>query len=289
MSKKRRNRTKKVPEAEKKTTGEKEVKTNEQGENVIDEIFGTVENEPDIETDISDLGNESEDDVKIAEPPGRKHKFFFALAVFVVIMAAVGIVSTVRIIAGGIESLIDNTSLKNEFTGFVLPVVCNDIAPFEQEDEITNSAKVNCAMWNILLNRDTSAYKLSDEGDLLIPEYDVALSYTDIFGTGGTITHQTAGNIEMRFAYDEENHVYTCPKKFRYLSYAPRIAEMTKEGNVYTLRVEYLPPSISIVAENIGIDVSPDKTMEYIIKREDGKNTLLSIRIPADADQQTNV
>lgn len=279
MSKKRRNKTNPKPP---------EKVRNEHGENVIDELFGKIESEPDIETDIADLGSEPEDDTKVAEPPKRKNRFFFALAVFVVIMAVVGVVSTVRFIAGGIESLIDNTSLKNEFTRFLLPVVANDIAPFEKEDEITNSAKVNCAIWNILLNRDTSAYKISNEGDLVIPEYDVSLSYKEIFGAESSMTHQTTGTVDMRFVYDEDNHIYSCPKNFRYLSYAPRIVDMKESGGVYTLQVEYLPPSVSIVAENIGIEVSPDKTMIYEVRREDGKDTLLAIRFPENPTEQVN-
>lgn len=289
MSKKRKNRNNQ-PKAGNQNINEKVDSSGkngagEHGENVIDELFGKIDSEPDIETDIADLGTESEDDTVAVELPKKRHKRFFALAVFIVIMSVVGIVSTVKLVISGIGSLIDNTSLKNEFTRFILPVVANDIAPFENESEISNAAKVNCAIWNILLNKDTSQYKLSDEGDLIIPEYDVSVSYKDIFGSDSSMVHQTSGNIEMRFSYDEENHVYSCPKNFRYLNYAPKIVDMTETSGIFTLQVQYLPPSISIVAENIGIDVSPDKTMEYEIKREDGKDTIIAIRFPETASE----
>ena len=64
----------------------------------------------------------------------------------------------------------------------------------------------------------------------------------------------------------------------RYLNYAPRITAMTENNGTYVLTVEYLPPSFTMVSENIGIEVTADKTMEYTINRWDKKNTLMSVR-----------
>ena len=246
-------------------------------EDVINELFGSPEVEPDIEGDITELGSQPDDDVKIAPNP-RKHKFFFGFAVFIVIMAAIGVVSSVRFISDGVRDIMDNTSLKNEFARFLLPVVANDIAPFENAAEISNSAKVSVAIWNVLLNKDTTGYKTSETGDFHIPEYDIGVSCAEIFGSGTSITHQSVGAGDTRFVYDETNHYYICSGSMRYLNYAPRITEMTETNGTYVLTVEYLPPSFTMVSENIGIEVTADKTMEYTIIRWDKKNTLMSVR-----------
>lgn len=246
-------------------------------EDVINELFGSSEVEPDIEGDIAELGQEPEDDVKIAPNP-RKHKFFFGFAVFVVIMAVIGCISSVRFIADGVRDIMDNTALKSEFEKFLLPVVANDIAPFENESEISNSAKVSVAIWNVLLNKDTGAYKTTETGDFNIPEYDIGVSCAEIFGSGTTLKHQSVGAGDTRFVYDETNHYYICSGSMRYLNYAPRITEMTENNGTYVLTVEYLPPSFTMVSENIGIEVTADKTMEYTINRWDKKNTLMSVR-----------
>ena len=246
-------------------------------EDVINELFGSPEIEPDIEGDITELGQEPDDDVKIAPNP-RKHKFFFGFAVFIVIMAAIGCVSSVRFISNGVRDIMDNTSLKNEFAKFLLPVVANDIAPFENESEISNSAKVSVAIWNVLLNKNTSGYKTSETGDFHIPEYDIGVSCAEIFGSGSTLTHQSVGAGDTRFVYDEVNHYYICSGSMRYLNYAPRITAMTENNGTYVLTVEYLPPSFTMVSENIGIEVTADITMEYTINRWDKKNTLMSVR-----------
>lgn len=245
-------------------------------EDVINELFGSSETEPDIETDITDLGTEPEEDITIAPDP-RKHKFFFGLAIFVVIMACIGVVSTVQFVSDGVHNIVENTSLKNEFARFLLPVVANDIAPFEKESEISNSAKVSCAIWNILVNKDPSKYRLTENENYNIPEYDVGVSCSEIFGSGATISHQSVGVSDTRFVYDETNHVYICPSSTRFLSYAPRIADMQENNGTYVLTVEYIPPSMAIISDNT--EVEAEKVMEYTINRWDKKNTLMAVRL----------
>lgn len=246
-------------------------------EDIINELFGSSETEPDIETDITDLGAEPEEDVTIAPNPRRHSKFFFGLAIFVVIMACIGIVSTVRFVSDGVHNIMDNTSLKNEFVRFLLPVVANDIAPFENESEISNSAKVSCAMWNILVNKDISGYRSTESGNYIIPEYDVGVSCKELFGSSATITHQSVGASDTRFVYNETNHVYECSSNTRFLSYSPRITDMKENNGTYVLTVEYIPPSMSIITDET--EVKADKVMEYTINRWDKKNTLMTVRM----------
>lgn len=281
MSKKnRKNRAEEIkqefqkPEETQSFRREEKKKTSE---NVLDELFGELGAQTEIEDDIADLGTEEDDGTIVAENP-VKHRFFFGFAIFVVIMAIIGMVASVRFVVNCIGSLMDNTSLKEEFTGFILPVVANDIAPFSNEGEISHSAKVGCAVWNILLNKDISAYKKTADGELIIPEYDVGVSCKELFGTNSEIIHQSTGTADTRFIYSEQNHIYTCTYNMRYLSYAPGIAKMEQNGGIFTLTVEYYPPSISVVSQNIGIQSEPEKTMTYTIWRDNGKNTLMSVK-----------
>lgn len=254
-------------------------------EDVINELLGEVEGESDldIESDVANMGEDASDGAKPAESPAevseRKRRVFFIIALFTILMAIIGIYSSIRFISSGIKALADNTALKTEFARFILPVVANDIAPFEKETEIANTSKVSCSIWNILVNRDTSEYKPSPAGGIYIPEYDVSVSCKDIFGTGATLTHQSVGSGDSRFIYDEENHVYSCPKDLRYLNYAPKITEMKSDNGTYVLTVDYLPPSITMVADDLGLTMDADKTLEYTINRWDKKNTLMSVRL----------
>ena len=246
---------------------------------VFNELFGEIEEAEDIETNVADLGQDHDDDVKIAENPNRQ-KFFFGFAVFMVIMAIIGFITCIRVAVIGVRSLVDNTALKNEFTQFVLPAVANDISSFRSEGELSNSAKINCSIWAILLEKDYDKFKTDQAGEYLIPEYDVGVACKEIFGSSATITHQSVGYGDARFTYYEDRHVYSCTRNLKNLSYAPRISEMNESNGVYTLKVEYLPPSISLVADNLGVETDPDKTMIYTITRQDKKNVLTSVAFP---------
>lgn len=272
----------------KKQNSELQEMREKHNDDVINELLGEVEGESvmELENDVANLGEDSEEDVKIAKSPDEKNKrksrMFFATAIVILALACVGLYSMVRLIAGGISEIVNNTALKKEFARFILPVVANDIAPFENENEITNSSKVNCSIWNILVNKDTSAYKSSPAGGIYIPEYDVSVSCKDLFGSESTLTHQSVGYGESRFSYDENNHVYSCPKDMRLLNYAPKISELTGGSGTYVLKVDYLPPSITMAAEDLGLTVDADKTLEYTVVRKDKKNTLVSVRMIGD-------
>lgn len=284
MSKKKRGRKpanagNTVPQNKPKKQAVNKPSEKPKGERVIEELFGSL-NETDIENDIAELGGENVAEEPVAEPKkGSGKGFFFCFAIFVIVMAIVGCVSTVRFVADRTTELLDKTSLKNEFAQFIFPVVVNDIPPFEKASELPEASIINCSIWNILLNKNTELYQKPEQpGELTIPEYDVAASCRDLFGASVSIVHQTVGTNEIRFTYDEENHIYRASKNLRYLTYAPTIISMTEDNGLYTLIVGYLPPTLATVAGLNGMEQTPEKYMEYTIEYWDDKMTLVSVR-----------
>ena len=57
---------------------------------------------------------------------------------------------------------------------------------------------------------------------------------------------------------------------------------MSQNGDTYTPPVDYYPPAIRFLSENMGIEASADKTMKYVINRYDGKNTLVAVQFTSD-------
>lgn len=254
---------------------------------MINELFGEAADvggeTPDIENDVADLGLDGDDDVKVVDEEKRR-KFYFGFAVFVVIMAIIGLITCIRLIAGGVKSLVDNTSLKNEFTQFILPAVAVDVSPFETPEDLSNSSMINCSIWQLLLSEGYELYKNPNDESYTIPDVDVGVACKAMFGSDAEIIHQSVGYGEARFSYNSEKHVYYCSRNLRNLNYAPRITEMTDENGVYTLVVEYLPPSISMVAENLGVEIEPEKSMVYTVTRQDKKNILTSVAFSTNAE-----
>lgn len=242
---------------------------------------GIEENLNDTEKTVDNAEDNGNVSSETAVSP-KKHTFYFAFAVLVILMAVVGIVSIAVFAVGKINNAVNSSSLRDEYTRFLLPVVANDIAPFENENELSNSAKINCSIWNIMLNHDTSLYKLSDTGEFLIPEYDVEYSCREIFGSSSGIVHRTVGSSDMSFIYSAENHVYSCSKDLHYLNYVPVITEMKQENGMYTLTVDYYSPAVRLLSENMGIEGEAEKTMKYIISRYDGKDTLVAVEFASD-------
>lgn len=287
MAKKRKNQSQN-PQPAKSPANKPEKQEKQQGGKIIDQLFGSLEpeQEPDIESDIAELGGTAE--AEQTEPVNRKKsRFFFCFAVFVIIMAMIGLISSVRFVAGVTANLLDNTSLKNEFAAFIFPVVVNDIAPFEEVDEIPDSSKISCAIWKILLSGDTTEFEKDGGMGLTIPEYNVSASCRELFGSSVSLTHQTVGTAEVRFVYDEETHTYSASKNIRYLTYSPQIISIAEDGDVYSVIVGYLPPTVAAVAGIGGLQAQPEKYMEYTISRWDGKDTLMSVRF-SDYQPQTS-
>ncbi len=250
------------------------------GEKVINELFGSLDAE-DIEDDIAELGGNEPAEAEVVPEPVKKKRFFFGFAIFVIVMAIIGCISSVRFVADVTGKLLDNTSLKNEFAQFIFPMVVNDIAPFDSVEEIPNTSKITCAIWNILITKDTTPYA-DGMGGLTIPEYDAMASCKELFGSTIVMEHQSVGTGEVTFTYDEEKHVYYAAKNIRYLTYAPQIVEMSEVDGNYQLIVGYLPPSLATVSGVSGMEVSPDKYRLYTINRWEGKNTLLSVEFCND-------
>lgn len=111
-------------------------------------------------------------------------------------------------------------------------------------------------------------------------------SCRELFGSTVSLNHQTVGTAELRFTYNEETHTYSANKNIRYLTYSPQIISMTEDGDVYTVIVGYVPPTLAAVAGTGGISALPEKYMEYTISRWDGKDTLMSVRF-SDYTPQT--
>lgn len=220
----------------------------------------------------------SEEDAGEAAPAVNKpNRFYLVFAVFIIIMSVIGVISTVRFIAEQVESLADQTALKNEIALFLYPVVTVDPPEFASAGEIPESVVIESAIWKIVLTGDTTNYEKLYNTYMYVPAVDVEFAARTLFGSEAQITHQTVGSTGSAFSYDEERNTYLVPITPRYTAYSPSVTSISNVGELYTVRVDYLPPT-ALAIEGIKLDSSVTKTMEFTLSKSKSSMTIHSLR-----------
>lgn len=206
----------------------------------------------------------------------KSHKLYFALTIFVLVMAIVGVINTITFSAQLFDDLKNKTALKNEFAVFLYPAVVNDIPTFEAVEDLPSSSMISCSIWNIIIKGTTELYA-SDGKYMTIPAIDVESSAHNLFGASITFTHQTVGDVEQQFIYSETDNSYTVPVNLRLTSYSPRVIEVSNVGELFTVTVEYIPP-MAFAIEGIEHENDPDKTMIFTVSRSNDSKTIRSLQ-----------
>ncbi len=211
------------------------------------------------------------------EAPARPNRFFLVFAIFVIIMSIIGVISSVTFLSGVISDIANRTELKNEIALFLYPIVSVDPPDCDSPDELPTTITVEAAIWRIILTGDNSNYEKLYNTYMYVPAIDVEFSIRSIFGSTVEIKHQTVGTMDITFTYIEDMNSYLVPINPHYTAYSPRITDVTNIGELYTVTVEYIPPS-ALAVEGIEFEVSATKTMVYTLTKSRTSATLQSIK-----------
>ncbi len=228
--------------------------------------------------DISELSEMSDAEGAIESSAKKKgNTFHFILGLIFIIMAVIGIISTIDFIANKIESIIENTEQKNEFAKFIYPVVICDPPTFEQTARLKNETIISAAVWDIILYENKSKYT-TDFDYIIVPEVDIEQHAAKLFGTGLSINHMTIASADVSFFYDEEIKSYRIPENPKYFTYSPYIEEITKVGESYTLTVGYVSPTPAWLTLTSEDTPSPEKYVDYVVQKRGTSYTLVAIK-----------
>lgn len=207
----------------------------------------------------------------------RPNRFYLVFAVFVIIMSVIGVISTVKFCCDVVSNIANRTELKNELALFLYPVVCVDPPDCDVVDDLPSTIVIESAIWRIILTGDNSNYEKLYNTYMYVPAIDVEYSVRSIFGNSVKIEHQTVGTMDITFTYVEDTNSYLVPINPHYTAYSPRIKEVSNIGELYTVTVEYIPPS-ALAVEGIEFDVTPQKTMVYTLSKRTNVSTIHSIK-----------
>lgn len=236
---------------------------------VLESLAGSVD---DVEIELEEQGIESEPMFDPAAAMMKNRKTFFVIGLLVIVLAAVGLVNTIKFSVETVEDIFNQTSLKNEFADFIYPAVIVDSPAFDKVESAPPSVIINAAIWRIILNGNTDKYE-NNGTYMIISEIDVESSAVSLFGYGVVIQHQTVGNGNNAFEYDAANKSYNVPVETERITYWPKVSEISNIGERFTLTVEYMSPVMGIHQE----EQDAQKTMVYVVSRTASAMTINSI------------
>lgn len=239
----------------------------------LGEALSEDSNELSVEPGNIPAENEQEPEEAVERP----NKLYLVFAVFVIIMSVIGIISTVSFFSGIISNIANRTELKNELALFLYPIVAVDPPDCDTVDELPSTIVVESAIWRIILTGDNSNYEKMYNTYMYVPAIDVEFSIRSIYGNSVQIQHQTVGSMDTTFTYVESMNSYLVPINPHYAAYSPRITDVTNVGELYTVTVEYIPPS-ALAVEGIEFESNAQKTMVYTLSKSKNVSTLHSIK-----------
>lgn len=245
------------------------------GVNVLDSLEGSVDEvEEELEQAEETEGEEAAFD--LSAPTLKNRKVFFAVGIIIIVLAIVGLITTVRFGIGVVNDIANQTALKNEFAVFLYPMVITDGPAFEAPENAPTSVVINAAIWRIIMNGDTDKYE-NDGNSMTVSEIDVESSVAALFGYGVNIEHQTVGVGNNVFEYNAATKSYLVPVDPNYNTYWPRVSEISNVGELFTVTVEYMPPSM-FATEGMDYQLDPDKVMVYTVSRTAAAMSIQSLR-----------
>ncbi|MBP0958617.1 MAG: hypothetical protein J5992_00640 [Oscillospiraceae bacterium] len=245
-----------------------------------------------LDEDVSEIEEFSSEPETTSEPIIRKsfkRNSYLAIGVVVSVLALIGFVSSVLFVKGIAEGIANNTKQKEEFKSIVYPLVIIDSPEFDDVTQLSPDSVLNAAIWDILLHGDISKYEESYE-NITIPQADVELHATKLFGKNLTFKHRDVGDISLTFYYNSETKSYTVPVTPEFFSYSPVIRNVSKSGDTYDVAVGYLAPAPSWVEErDKELATLPEKYVIVKLKKEDNGYIVVSCKETDEYETRVNV
>ena len=232
-----------------------------------------------LDEDISEISemSEVEESTSEAAKSGSKSAFHFIVGLIFIVLAAIGLVSTVSFVSGKVKNIIDNTDQKNEFAKFIYPVVICDPPGFDANTKLKNETIISAAVWDIILYEDKSRYEL-DFDYYIVPQVDIEQHAAKLFGSGLTINHMTIASADISFYYDGEISSYRIPENPKFFTYSPYIDSISKVGESYTLTVGYVSPTPAWLTLTSDEAPLPEKYVDYVVQKRGNNYTLVAIK-----------
>lgn len=224
---------------------------------------------------------DEDDDAEIYEsrPEGAKKAFSAVFGVIVFVFAVIGLISVVGFGIKYIRSFTDGGNKQAEFIEAVYPAVIMDIEAFQNGNDLPSSQVITASVWKLIMSGDIERYDRTFD-IISVPAVDIEAVATKLFDTEFySLEHQTVGSGDLKFYYNEESKTYNIPARPMLFSYRPSISALSKDGDIYTVEVNYIQEQPSFMEENSRFDSDISKTVKFRLKLQDNDYSILSMQI----------
>lgn len=185
----------------------------------------------------------------------------------ILILAAIGAAFLVTAAVRAVQNLWSNSSQKEEIENTLLPVLMFDPAPFDSLDTADPIMLLQSSIWSAVLSDTSGKYTIELGQSLNVAETDVDAAAIRLFGPDVKLNHQTFGELDLSYYYNESGHAYYIPLYTQVGVYVPRVENIQKgENDIYTLTVGYVAPGNGVTVSLDTTANEPDKYMMYDVK-----------------------
>lgn len=184
---------------------------------------------------------EGDDDGFVREGGKLKKTLYIIFGVIFFLLACIGLITVIAKTVSFFGRYSSGDTHKSAFSEVVYPAVIMDIETFSAPSELPSEQIITAAVWSMIMS-DNALDDYEKTFDVVkIPAADVESYAVKLFGDDiPALTHKTVGPAESRFYYNEDTQSYNVSVSPVTYTYSPSIRSATKNGNEYTVVVDYI-------------------------------------------------
>ena len=201
------------------------------------------------------------------------------LGVLTSFFVVVGVIASIRFVVDTTKNIVDSTELKEELAYAVFPLVIVDAPEFDSPESLDSSVIISSSIWRLILDADMNTYIKDDVGGITVPDADVEYYVRELYGSDVPIIHQTIPDASVEMSYSADSKSYLIESTPVLLPYTPRVDEVQKNGDTYTIRVSYILPDVTWNLSDSHRNETVEKVMQFNLKKADGHYQVLSSKL----------